>query len=163
MPHFWWFSPEVEILRERPDRFLQFGGSILCHHHREIMALARDAVCLQPRKLCKALKKIRQDSSPDAVHKLRTRTRRFESMIAALALDSRKNEHQLTRKLKPLRRKGGRVRDMDVLVEFASRPQVLGEEECSVRLLEHLGAKRERQERNCRKQLSPTTPRYAGG
>lgn len=112
------------------------------------MALAANAICHQPKKLRKAFKKIQQDSSPEAVHKLRTRTRRFEAMIKALALDSRKNEHRLIRKLKPLRRRAGRVRDMDVLTRFASGCRQDGEDECSVRLLEHLGAERERQVAN---------------
>lgn len=115
------------------------------------MALSTDAVCSQPRKLRKALKKIRRDSSPEAVHKLRTRIRRFEAMIQALALDSRKNEYQLTQTLKPLRRRAGRLRDMDVLTHFASCPQVDGEDDCSAQLLEHLGAKRERQARKLEK------------
>lgn len=66
-------------------------------------------------------------------------------MIAALALDSRKNERLLLRTLKPLRRHAGRVRDMDVLMNFASRLRPKGEEQCSIELLEHLGAERERQ------------------
>jgi CHAD domain-containing protein len=109
------------------------------------MPLAKNAVSRQPGKLRKALKKLRKDTSPDAVHKLRTRTRRLEAMIAALALDSRNNERLLLRALKPLRRKAGRVRDMDVLTRFASRPQLHGEEQCSIQLLERLGAERERQ------------------
>ena len=115
------------------------------------MALDANAVCGQPRKLRKTLKKIRQDFSPEAVHKLRTRTRRFEAMIQALALDSRKNEDQLARTLKPLRRRAGRVRDMDVFTQFATRAQLHGEDDCSVRLLEHLGAQRERQARKLEK------------
>jgi CHAD domain-containing protein len=107
------------------------------------MPVAADAVCGQPRKLRKAIEKIRKDSSPDVVHKLRTRLRRMEAMVAALALDSRKNERLLLRALKPLRCKAGRVRDMDVLTEFASRPHVHDEEKRSIQLLEHLGAERE--------------------
>jgi CHAD domain-containing protein len=115
------------------------------------MGLASNAVCRQPRKLGKAFKKICRDLSPEAVHKLRTRMRRFEAMIQALALGSRKNEHQLAQKLKPLRRRAGRVRDRDVFTQFASRPQLAGENDCSVRLLEHLGAERERQARKLSK------------
>jgi len=115
------------------------------------MALDADALCRQPRKLGKSLKKLRQDSSPDLVHKLRTRTRRFEAMVDALELDSRKNERRLIRALKPVRRRAGRVRDMDVLTQFASRPQLQDEGDCSIRLLEHLGSARERQARKLQK------------
>lgn len=123
------------------------------------MALASNALSRQPEKLRKSLKKIRHDSSPESVHKLRTHTRRFEAMIQALALDSRTNEHWLMRTLKPLRRRAGRVRDQDVLTHFASSVQVDGENECSVRLLEYLGAERERQ---ARKLKTTVLSDYAG-
>jgi CHAD domain-containing protein len=123
------------------------------------MALDVDALCSQPKKLRKSLKKILRDSAPERVHKLRTHTRRFEAMVNALALDSRKNEGSLIRILKPLRRRAGQVRDMDVLTQFAARPQIAGEEECSIRLLEHLGAEREGKARKLEKK---TRAEYAG-
>lgn len=117
------------------------------------MALDVDSLCSQPKKLRKSLRKVLRESAPGRVHKFRTRTRRFEAMINALALDSRKNEGSLMRILKPLRRRAGHVRDMDVLTQFGVRPQIAGEEECSVRLLEHLGAEREGQARKLEKKM----------
>jgi CHAD domain-containing protein len=111
------------------------------------MPLAADAICRQPERLRRALKHLRKDSSPGIVHKARTRTRRMEAMVDALSMDSRKNERSLVEALKPLRRKAGRVRDMDVLTRFASLPKLHDEEDCSIQLLEHLGAERERQAR----------------
>jgi CHAD domain-containing protein len=108
------------------------------------MPLAADKICSYPKKLRKSMKKVMRDPFPEEVHKLRTRSRRFQSMLKALSLDSRKNEDAVLAAVKPIRRKAGRVRDMDVLTDFASRPQLQGEEECSVRLLEHLGSTRAR-------------------
>lgn len=115
------------------------------------MSLDSEALCRQPLKLRKSLKRLREDSTPELVHKLRTRTRRFEAVVDALGLDSRKNERQLIRRLKPLRRRAGQVRDMDVLTQFAAQPLVQSEEECMVRLLEHLGEERGRQVRKLEK------------
>jgi CHAD domain-containing protein len=44
--------------------------------------------------------------------------------------------------LRRCRKRAGRVRDMDVLTEYASTVHLKGEEDCSVRLLEHLGIQR---------------------
>ena len=44
-----------------------------------------------------------------------------------------------------LRKRAGKIRDMDVLTGCASTVQVDGEQDCSVQLLEYLGAERYRQ------------------
>src|SRR5437773_1022119 len=107
------------------------------------MPLAADGLWKQPRKLRKSLKKLLEDSSAARVHQLRTRTRRMEAMVYALRLDFRKNERLLLKAIKPVRKKAGKVRDMDVLTGFASQPALNDEKECTVRLLEHLGGQRE--------------------
>jgi CHAD domain-containing protein len=94
------------------------------------------------RKLRKMLKKLPPKPSPELVHDLRTRTRRIEAEFQALMLDSRPNEQRLLNELKPIRRKAGKVRDMDVLTGFASKLRADGDEQCLVELLEHLGFER---------------------
>src|SRR5947208_6259351 len=89
------------------------------------------------------IEKLLEDSSAARVHQLRTRTRRMEAMVYALRLDFRKNERLLLKAIKPVRKKAGKVRDMDVLTGFASQPALNDEKECTVRLLEHLGGQRE--------------------
>jgi CHAD domain-containing protein len=88
------------------------------------------------------MKQLRSDQSAKRVHQVRTRTRRIETMVEAFSLDSRRNERRLLKALKPIRKKAGKVRDADVLIGFASQLKPQGEGNCSVRLLEHLGAQR---------------------
>jgi CHAD domain-containing protein len=96
--------------------------------------------------LKKLLTQFPKRPSPEHVHDLRTRTRRVESMFSALMLESRNNEKRLLRDLAPVRRRAGKVRDMDVLTRFAAGLRLDGEEEgeCYVELLEYLGARRYR-------------------
>ena len=62
--------------------------------------------------------------------------------MEALALASDTNERQLLRKLAKLRKRAGKVRDLDVLTGYVADLNVSGEEECLVELLEYLGSKR---------------------
>ena len=123
-----------------------------------LMPLAADGLWKQPRKLRKSLKKLLEDSSAARVHQLRTRTRRMEAMVYALRLDFRKNERLLLKGIKPVRKKAGKVRDMDVLTGFASQPALNDEKECTVRLLEHLGGQRELHARKLEKVAAVQAP-----
>ena len=74
-----------------------------------------------------------------------TNTRRFEAVFQALSLDEEGIDKELLKDLGRLRKSAGKVRDMDVLTAFASNVHPRGEEECLVKLLEHLGAQRKKQ------------------
>lgn len=96
------------------------------------------------RKLRKRLKKMPDDPSPRQVHSFRTNARKMEATIKAIELgpDGKKT----VKSLSGLRKRAGRVRDMDVLTAYVMNLKHLPqEEECSVRLLEHLGAVRQKQ------------------
>src|SRR5437879_4981288 len=95
------------------------------------------------RKLRKFLKKPPKQPTPDEIHDLRTNSRRLEAEFRAFGLDSNGSERRLLRDLRPIRKRAGRIRDIDVLTEHASTVHVDGEAECLVQLLEHLGAKRD--------------------
>lgn len=94
------------------------------------------------RKLRSFLKKPRRRPSPRRIHDFRTHTRRLEVMLEAFAMNSRRNERRTLQTLPSLRKRAGKIRDMDVLMERASSVRVDGEEDCSLQLLEYLGAKR---------------------
>jgi CHAD domain-containing protein len=96
------------------------------------------------RKLRKLLKKNPKQPTPDQVHDLRTNTRRLEAALTALSLDSQRKEQRLLKDLAKIRKRAGKIRDMDVLTGFASGVHPDGECDCSVQLLEHLGAQRQR-------------------
>jgi CHAD domain-containing protein len=111
------------------------------------MALDADGVQRNLRKLRKLLEKAPRRPSPEKVHDLRTHTRRLEATVGALGLDARRNERRLLRGLGRLRKRAGKVRDMDVLTGYTAAARVDDEQDCRVELLEHLGAERYRHAR----------------
>src|ERR1700704_1807848 len=96
------------------------------------------------RKLRKLLKKAPKLPNPDEIHDLRTQIRRFEAMLEALDVNCKRNERRVLRYLGRIRKRAGKIRDMDVLTGHASTVQVDQERDCLVQLLEYLGAERYR-------------------
>jgi CHAD domain-containing protein len=97
------------------------------------------------RKLRKILKKMTAEPGPEEVHAFRTASRRMQATLRAFSLDSKGNGRHILKRLSRLRKLAGKVRDMDVLTDYASSlPRQSEEKECSVRLLEHLGAQRQK-------------------
>lgn len=94
------------------------------------------------KSLRKMLKGFPRRPSPTLVHDLRTRTRRVEAAVSALSLDQKRSGKRLLKAVSPLRKRAGKVRDMDVLTGFASKLAVESDNECLVQLLEHLGKRR---------------------
>jgi CHAD domain-containing protein len=94
------------------------------------------------RKLRKSLKGFSKELSPAEVHDFRTRARRAQAVVEAFGLDGRPNERRMLRNLAKLRKRAGKIRDMDVLTAFTSQLQADGDSDCKVQLLEHLGAQR---------------------
>src|SRR6267378_702360 len=91
-------------------------------------------------KLRKLVKKSPKRPTPDQVHDLRTHTRRFEAAAQALRLDSKRNERRVLRALARLRKRAGKVRDMDVLTAHTSNLHVDKDQDCLIQLLEYLGS-----------------------
>jgi CHAD domain-containing protein len=106
------------------------------------MSLNPDRIQKTVRKLRKLVKKAPKRPTPDQVHDLRTHTRRFEAATQALRLDSKRNERRVLRALARLRKRAGRVRDMDVLTAHTSNLHVDKDQDCLVQLLEYLGSAR---------------------
>lgn len=106
------------------------------------------------RQVVKSLKRVRQDSSPGNVHKLRTRSRRLEAAIQALALEDEPRAHRLLKSVSRLRKKAGKVRALDVFIRFAAKLATPGQEDSLVQLLDHLGAKRQKADRKLHRAIS---------
>ena len=100
------------------------------------------------RELREFLKRAPKYPTPEEIHALRTCVRRFEASLQALAVDSRPNERRLLQRLAKLRRRAGKVRDLDVLTGYVAEARMEEEEVCRVQLLEYLGAEHAR---NCRR------------
>ncbi len=103
------------------------------------------------KKLRKLTAKLPKEPSPGEVHKLRTNARKLESVFSSLSLDSKKNERQLIKGVRKIRKSAGKVRDLDVLTGDLTAVRVDGETECQVRLLEHLGGERRKKAGKLRK------------
>jgi len=112
------------------------------------MALDAKRIQKQARKLRKLLKKMPRVPAPEEIHRFRTNARRFETVLETFELDTAKNGRKLANDVAKLRKRAGKVRDLDVLTAYASGiDHDSSERECSVRLLEHLGAHRAKQAR----------------
>src|SRR5438270_8446454 len=97
------------------------------------------------RKLRKLLKNAAKHPFPEQVHDLRTNTHRLEAALASVSCEPRPRDRELLKELGRIRKRAGKVRDMDVLTGFAASVRAPDEGDCSVQLLEYLGVEREKQ------------------
>src|SRR5665213_1882446 len=118
------------------------------------MAFDPDKAKKSFRRLHKSLKAIPKLPSPEQVHALRTRTRRVEAVVHALKLDHQGIGKGLLKAIAPICKKAGKVRDMDVLIGFATTLPKDGVDDCLVQLIEQLGSRRVRSVRKLRNILS---------
>jgi CHAD domain-containing protein len=99
------------------------------------------------RKLRKLLRGACKRPAPQDIHDLRTTARRFETSVETLGCESKRASARMLDALAQIRKRAGKVRDLDVLTRKAATLRVDGEADCVVRLLENLGVERERQAR----------------
>jgi len=118
------------------------------------MALDGDRIRKTARKLRKILKKAPKCASAEQVHKLRTNIRRLETAFDTLRPDPKRDERRLLRELGRVRKRAGKIRDMDVLTAAALSVRTARdgqkpdpEQDCAVQLLHYLGAQRYKQAR----------------
>ena len=69
-------------------------------------------------RLSRELTRLTKQPAPDSVHKFRTNSRRVEALLSEVAPELNRNDKKLLKLLSRLRKKAGRVRDLDV--EIAS-------------------------------------------
>jgi CHAD domain-containing protein len=137
--------------RKRAREHKKFCSAVNEIVHKSIspaMALDPNRVYKPVKKLRKMVKRIRKQPLPEQVHDLRTNTRRLEATMTALSLDSRRNARKLLKDLSRIRKRAGKVRDMDVLTACAATIDAGEEQDCKVQLLEHLGAERRKLAKN---------------
>ncbi|HZQ19450.1 MAG TPA: CHAD domain-containing protein [Terriglobales bacterium] len=93
-------------------------------------------------KLRKLVKHAPKAPPPDELHKLRTNARKLEARLSALLLGTGRTERKLLRQVRKIRKRAGKVRDLDVLTEYLTDTRVEGEENCRLQLMEYFGSKR---------------------
>ena len=69
-------------------------------------------------RLARELTKLAKNQAPESVHKFRTNSRRVEALLSEVVPPLNRNDKKLLKLLSRLRKKAGRVRDLDV--EIAS-------------------------------------------
>ncbi len=106
------------------------------------MSLNINRIGKDVRKLGNLVKKLPRNPTPEEIHRLRTRVRRFEVELQASGLDAQRKEKWLLKQLARIRKRAGKVRDMDVLTAHLSTLRVDGERDCLIQLFEYLGTKR---------------------
>ncbi len=88
------------------------------------------------------LSKLRQNTSPDAVHKFRTASRRVETVLGEVVCNPSSNDKKLLKRLEELRHKAGRIRDLDVQVAALAALKISGGNGDKTKLVESLIAQR---------------------
>jgi CHAD domain-containing protein len=96
------------------------------------------------RRVIKFVKRNSSRPGSKAVHDLRTSIRSLETAFSTLGLDAKKRSRRLLKDLRTIRKGAGKVRDMDVLTADVLSLQPNGEQDCTIQLLEHLGAERKK-------------------
>jgi|KBSSwiStaDraftv2_1062776.scaffolds.fasta_scaffold169787_2 CHAD domain-containing protein len=108
----------------------------------------------------KFLRRNSKTPSTAAIHRLRTNTRRLETTFGTLSLHSSAGLKRLLGDLAVVRKRAGKVRDMDVLTADVMNIQQDSEQDCLVQLLEHLGAERKRFARKLRRRIDAANPEF---
>lgn len=106
------------------------------------MADDRDKPEKTLKRFGKSLKRALRSSSPKRVHQLRTGSRRLEAAVHALLLEDETRCRRLLKAVTRIRKRAGRVRDLDVLIQLASQLAAPGQEESVSQLLDHIEAQR---------------------
>ena len=113
------------------------------------------------RRVTRFLRRNSKRPSSEAVHDLRTSVRSLETTFTTLRLDSKKSTKRLLRDLGDVRKRAGKVRDMDVLTAHVLTIKQRGEQDCLVRLLEYLGAERRKYAKKLRAEIERNQPTAA--
>jgi len=109
------------------------------HHERIFLTIG---------KVSRFLGKLSSQPSAENIHKFRTHSRRVETVLQELVQDAPRNQKKLLKQLVRLRKKAGKLRDLDVQIAALRNlkvPQAAGSKAQLIRLLAEERAEREEQ------------------
>ncbi len=109
------------------------------------------------RKLSRQLSKLAGKMSPENVHKFRTSSRRVEVLVSDLAERHSGNDKKLLKLLARLRKKAGRVRDLDVQSAALRSLKIPEQPVRKARLMRTLAEERSQREKRLTKSLDKRT------
>ena len=111
------------------------------------------------RRLSRLLKQAADKPQPDTVHQFRTAARRIEALLEALSPEPDKNQRRLLKRLSRLRRRAGRVRDMDVQMALLRSLKIGRDGQRKERLMQVLAELRGKREKKLVSALDKETVR----
>ena len=100
--------------------------------------------------------RIAKTATPDNVHRFRTNSRRVEALVSELTPDNG-NQKKLLKLLSKLRKKAGKVRDLDVQIAFLKELKVPDRHDHRAQLLEWLETEQARRQKKLAKSLDTAT------
>ncbi len=110
-------------------------------------------------KLSRRLPAITGHSGPEAVHKLRTSTRRVETVVEELVQEPDRSTRKLLKMLRRLRKKAGRVRDLDAQIALLRSLKIAPGGGQKSQLLRNLTGDRGKREKKLSGELGKNTVR----
>jgi CHAD domain-containing protein len=99
------------------------------------------------RKLRRLLREVSAEPLPERVHQLRTTIRRAETFLCTQDLPEKHDVRKLVQQLAKLRRRAGRVRDIDVQAAALRTVNIGQQEDAKARVLDELEEQRSRKEK----------------
>ena len=84
------------------------------------------------------LRKLSNNPTAGQIHGFRTTARRIEALVASVFDEPGKNERKLLKQLNRVRRRAGRVRDLDIQIKNLQDLQLDREAQCRQQVLRHL-------------------------
>ena len=90
------------------------------------------------------LRKLADNPTPDQIHHFRTNARRIEAVLDLVFDKPRKNERKLLKQLGRVRRRAGRVRDLDVQITTLQTLHLGREDQCKRQVWRSLRAQRKK-------------------
>jgi len=121
------------------------------------IASERGRVAIQ--KVERDLLRLCQEQQPERVHTFRTSTRRVQTLLAELLVQSDRNQKKLLRLLDGIRKRAGKVRDIDVQIAALRSLKVPQEPRRKTQLMQALLDLRAKHEKRLRKALKVDTIR----
>jgi CHAD domain-containing protein len=121
------------------------------------MSLNQEITLSTFRKLDRQLQKLAHKPAPENIHKFRTSSRRVEVVTAELTQARSRNDKKLLKLLSRLRKKAGRVRDLDVEISALRSLKIPQEPARKSQLISSLAEEREKREKKLVKALDKRT------
>jgi CHAD domain-containing protein len=118
------------------------------------MAIALERCQLVFRKLERDLRKLSAQQQPESVHRFRTTTRRLETLLLELLPQRNRNQRKLLKLLGTVRKRAGKVRDLDVQLSALRSLKIAQEPRRKTQLTQGLIELRADQERKLQKMLT---------